>query len=83
MNSGLKKWISYIILIITLIAVLVTGLRDQDLKKLTAVLYSIGLDSLLYCAAAWVCFILLGALCIRYFLKTRGFPLCFLRISPR
>ena len=75
MKSGLKKWISYIILAVTLIIVLVTGLRDQDLKKLTAVLYSIGLDSLLYCAAAWVCYILLGALAIRYFLKTRGYPI--------
>ncbi len=73
MHSGLKKWISYGILVLTLVIVLVTGLRDQDLDELTSVLYSIGLDSLLYCVLAWFGYILMDALGIRLFLKSRGY----------
>lgn len=74
-HSGFKKWISYGILVITLAIVLITGLKDQDLNELLAVLQSISLDSLLYCALAWFCFILMDAIGIRYFLKRRGYSL--------
>ncbi len=80
MKASTKKLLSFVFLLFTLGLVLYLGFSGNDITALWGALKQLSWVYLLLCLLCWVCYALLDALSLYYFLKKQGYPLPFAKV---